>query len=515
MDILTNFFNQIQINNSAGIFGFLGLVTITVFVLAFLNKAEQARQLRLQINKLKRSFDDLDEQAKLIVKTDLELNKTQEELDKRLAALNALQKTSRLISTTLDADEIFQRLARSLVTELGFEKTTVCMLDEKKELYPRLALGLSKEEALEALHHLTKENSIYTSLREGRTFSSATSPKQKKEKIAQFFKVDHFICIPILSQDGMIGILFVGNGSERPPITEGDEELISILAHQIGQSLENAQLFEQVYRSRQELESKIQDRTSELARALEEVKTISKAKSEFVSAVSHELRTPLTSIKGYASILITGKMGEIPEEVKQRLAKIDKHSDNLVSLINDLLDISRIESGRVEMKVQEQNIAELLDYIRDLLLPQMKEKNITFSTQIEPNLPSVFIDRSQFERVLINLLSNAIKFTPANGQITIRIQRENYNVYFTVCDTGIGIKQEDLSQLFNEFYRVENEINQNVKGTGLGLALVKKIIEAHQGKIWVTSQVGQGTVFHFQIPVVQSKGESYSTSHNQ
>ena len=143
----------------------------------------------------------------------------------------------------------------------------------------------------------------------------------------------------------MLGIIFAGNRGDAFPVTEGDEELISILADQIGQAVENARLFEQVYRSSQALELKVQDRTKQLSSALEEVKKISKTKSEFISAVSHELRTPLTSIKGYAALLIAGKIGEIPDKVKERLEKINKHSDNLVKLINDLLDIARIESG--------------------------------------------------------------------------------------------------------------------------------------------------------------------------
>ncbi|HLD70165.1 MAG TPA: HAMP domain-containing sensor histidine kinase, partial [Candidatus Omnitrophota bacterium] len=289
--------------------------------------------------------------------------------------------------------------------------------------------------------------------------------------------------------------------SDAYAVTEGDEELISILASQIGQALENAQLFEQVYRSRQELESKIQDRTKQLAIALEEVKKVSKMKSDFISAVSHELRTPLTSIKGYASILIAGKIGEIPQQVKERLEKINKHSDNLVKMINDLLDISRIESGKVEMKFAKYNILSIVENVLDILTPQIKEKGIQLKTQIEPTAPEVTVDLSQFERVFINLLGNAIKFTPPNGTITIGAKKDQNTILFSVSDSGIGIKEEDIPKLFNEFYRVENEINQSVKGTGLGLALAKNIVEAHGGKIWVNSKQNEGTTFYFTLPV--------------
>lgn len=482
----------------------LGIIILTIIVaLAFLAilKMEQVKRLKTSVDKLRQSFNSLDEQAKLIVKTDLELNKTQEELEKRLNSLNALDRISRLISTTLDAEEIFRRLSKAIVSELGFEKILVLMFDEAKEAQARIEVGFSKETVSEILSRLIKDHSLSPLLLEGRTISSLNAPKQKKEKITQLLGLGHFVLSPILTQDGLIGIFFVGNQSDNMPVTEGDEDLISILSNQIGQALENANLFEQVYRSRQELESKIQDRTRELALALEKVQEISKAKSDFVSAVSHELRTPLTSIKGYASILITGKVGDIPAAVKERLEKINKHSDNLVKLINDLLDISRIESGRVEMKLEEHNIVALIEGIRDLLTPQMKDKNIQFETRVDAKIPALLVDSTQIERVFINLLSNAVKFTPPNGTIKVNAQMNKDHALFQIIDTGIGISENELPKLFSEFYRVDNEINQVVKGTGLGLVLVKKIVEAHGGRIWVTSKVGTGTTFHFTLPL--------------
>lgn len=501
-------------NTSSHFLFYAGLAVFLVLgVLAFWlkSKIDQSAQLQKALNKMKKSFHELDQQAKLIVKTDLELNKAQEELDKRLNSLEALQRTSRLISTTLDENEIFNRLHQSLMTELNFEKNLILIYDGNKAFQSRISLGFSPEEVKLILSNLEKNNSIKTALKEGHTFSSADSPKQTRESIARLFDVEHFVLTPILTQNGIIGALFVGNHSNAAAITEGDEELISILANQIGQSLENARLFEEVYAARQILESKVQDRTRQLASALEDVQKISKAKSEFISAVSHELRTPLTSIKGYAAILIAGKLGEIPEKVKERLEKINSHSDNLVKLINDLLDISRIESGRVEMKKEKCDLSNLIENVHDLLMPQMKEKNIQWFKQIDDNVPEMLFDQRQVERIFINLIGNALKFTPKNGTIGVRGRVDRDHVLIEVFDTGIGIAQEDIGKLFDEFYRVENEINQNVKGTGLGLALVKKIVEAHKGKIGVASELNKGTTFHFTLPT--TKGiEQYAQS---
>jgi signal transduction histidine kinase len=470
-----------------------------------INKSERVEELNDTLIKLNKSFNELDEQAKLIVKTDLELNKAQEELDRRLGSLDALQKTSRMISTTLDENEIYTRLDQALVTNLGFERSLIFVFDQSKGLHPRIIHGFSEEEIQQIIPKLGKDSTFTLAMREGQTFSSVTSQKQRKEMITRIFDTDHFVISPILTQNGMIGVFFVGNRSNASPVTEGDEELISILANQIGQSLENARLFEQVFRSTQILETRVQERTKELASALDEVKAVSQTKSDFISAVSHELRTPLTSIKGYASLLITGKLGDIPLPVKERLEKIDLHSDNLVKLINDLLDISRIESGKVEMSLQPCQIHQLVENIHDLLIPQLKNKDIQWVMDISTSIPEMILDIHQVERIFINLIGNATKFTPEKGTIAVKAEydKRKEEVTFHVSDTGIGISEEDLKKLFNEFYRVENKINQNVKGTGLGLSLAKKIIEAHKGKIWVTSKVGEGTTFHFILPIRQ------------
>ena len=470
-----------------------------VLLFMLMGKSEQVEKLHIALNKLKHSFTELDEQAKLIVKTDLELNRTQEELDKRLNGLDALQKISRQISTTLDEAEIFRRLDQSLVTHIGFEKGLVFIYDKNRSLNVKINLGFSQQQISAILSSLQTNEGIIQELQAGRSFSSTNSPKPRIDFIVELFDVAHFLLSPILSKNGLIGVVFVGNKSVPATITEGDEELISILANQIGQSLENARLFEEVFHSQQTLENKIQDRTKQLEIALDKVQTISKTKSEFISAVSHELRTPLTSVKGYASILLTGKLGEIPQQAKERLEKINLHSDNLVQLINNLLDISRIESGRVEMKMEKCNIKNLIENIHDLLTPQMKDKEIQWKVTIDERIPEIIIDQRQVERIFINLIGNAVKFTPKNGTIGVKASLEGPVIKFEVSDTGIGISEKDIAKLFDEFYRVDNEINQTVKGTGLGLPLARKIVEAHGGKMWITSKLNEGTTFHFTL----------------
>ena len=268
----------------------------------------------------------------------------------------------------------------------------------------------------------------------------------------------------------------------------------------MGQSLENARLFEKTWHTQQDLENKVEERTRDLTGALKEVKIINKRKTDFISSVSHELRTPLTSIKGYASILLTGKLGAVPPDIKERLDKINRHSDELVHMVNDLLDIARIESGKISMNKQQLNLKEIVEKVSDLLSVQFKEKNIDFSSSIPGDARAVFADRSQIERVFINIIGNAIKFTPEKGKISVNAHKAQTGIQVDITDTGYGIPAEAQEAIFEEFYRVDNPINQVAKGTGLGLALVKHIIDAHGGKIWVKSALAVGSTFSFNLP---------------
>ncbi|MCI0469575.1 MAG: HAMP domain-containing histidine kinase, partial [Nitrospirae bacterium] len=199
------------------------------------------------------------------------------------------------------------------------------------------------------------------------------------------------------------------------------------------------------------------------------------------------------------------KLGaSLPEEVRLRLEKINKHSNELAQLVNDLLDISRIESGKITMKQEPLNLKNIAEEAVDLMLVQAKDKQIELSSDIPGETINVFADRNQIQRVFINIINNAIKFTPAQGKITVKSRKTDQRIQVDITDTGYGIPEEAQEKIFEEFYRVDNPINQQVKGTGLGLALVKHIIEAHKGKIWVRSKVGQGSTFSFTLPQSES-----------
>ncbi len=483
---------------------FFGLCLILAILgISLLNKIQRLKELGEKVAALNFSLEEMDEQAKLIMRTDMELNKAQEELDKKISGLDILQKLSREISTTLEEKQIFKKINNQYVEELGFEKSLAFLwksLEREFQLY--LCLGYSQDESLKIKAAVSANKDYFLDLiKSGATASSEFVPAGalSKIKINQIFLVHSFIICPVLAQEGDQGFIFVGTQNIESSTTKGDLEFISILANQIGQTLDNARLFEKTWRSQQELELKVEERTRQLTGALEEVKKISKRKSDFISSVSHEIRTPLTSVKGYAAILLSSKLGALPEEVRVRLEKINRHSDELVHMVNDLLDISRIESGKVEIKKEPLSLRAIAEKISDLFAEQFKTKNITFSSNIPEDCREISADRSQIERVFMNLVGNALKFTPQNGKIDIGASRLNNVIQINIKDTGFGIPEDAQEAIFEEFYRVDNTINQEVKGTGLGLTLVKHIIEAHQGKIWVKSKVGEGSTFSFTL----------------
>ncbi len=489
--------------NISVVFAVASAIIIAAFIyMVILTERHRKARFNLQrsLDKLKKAYDELDEQAKIIVKKDLELNKTQEELDKKINSLYTLHKFSQAISSTFDREKLFSRIDRSFISELGFDKGVIILSGKEAKTFSfPVAVGYTAEEQEKIKTYLGGKN-ILDKIHQAILADETVLLNAEKKELRQLLKLASFCAVPIISQEAKVGCIIVGNDLPYVRLTEGDLEILSILAGQIAGGVENARLYEELWQSHQELEQRVSQRTKELAMANEKLKKIDKLKSEFVSAVSHELRTPLTSIKGYAAILMAGKLGAVPEAVKERLGKIDKHSDSLTKLINDLLDISRIESGKAGMKLEKLNLQGVVDEAIDIIAPQIKEKNIQLSKNIPKGLPACLADKAPLERVLTNLLGNAIKFTPEKGKISIKAGENKGFLQIDVSDSGIGITEEDLVSIFEEFYRADNAINQKLKGTGLGLPLVKRIVEAHKGKIWARSKPGKGTTFSFILP---------------
>ena len=239
---------------------------------------------------------------------------------------------------------------------------------------------------------------------------------------------------------------------------------------------------------------------------------VDRMKTEFVSLVSHELRTPLTSIKGYTEMVLDGDTGEINQEAQEYLEIVFKNAERLVALVNDLLDLSRIESGRIQIKSEPLDLNEIVQTVVVSLQQKIREKEQSLTVDIDPQATQVVGDRDKLVQAVMNYVSNAYKYTPPGGDIRIVVSKQGDFAHVSVRDTGYGISPEDQARLFTRFYRVDNSMTREIGGTGLGLSIVKQLIELQGGEVSVESALNEGSTFSFSVPlstdVVQSPAES-------
>jgi len=254
---------------------------------------------------------------------------------------------------------------------------------------------------------------------------------------------------------------------------------------------------------------------SKAAETLLQEKQIAEAanrtKSEFLANMSHELRTPLNSIIGFADLLYEQVYGELNERQLKSVGNISKSGKHLLNLINGILDLSKIEAGKMELSYKQFELASKLNIIKNLLSPIADRKNVQIEISIDSSLSSIYADEARFVQIMYNLVDNAIKFSYENGLVKIEARKKGDLVEITVTDTGIGIKPEDQSKLFKPFSQVDSFLSKQFQGTGLGLSLVKQIVQLHGGDIWFRSKPGEGSTFAFVIPIECIKVENGTT----
>jgi signal transduction histidine kinase/DNA-binding response OmpR family regulator len=257
------------------------------------------------------------------------------------------------------------------------------------------------------------------------------------------------------------------------------------------------------------LEEELRRKNAELQEQSRRVQEANRLKSEFLANMSHELRTPLNAILGFAELIHDGKVGPVLAEQKEYLGDILTSSHHLLQLINDVLDLSKVEAGKMEFRPERVNIGKLVGEVSDILRSIAAAKRIHKTVDIDANLGEVIIDAGKFKQVLYNYLSNALKFTPEEGRVTVRVRPEGTELFrLEIEDTGIGIKPEDLGRLFVEFQQLDASSSKAYPGTGLGLALTKRLVEAQGGQVGVRSELGNGSVFHAIFPRIAGASHS-------
>jgi signal transduction histidine kinase len=289
------------------------------------------------------------------------------------------------------------------------------------------------------------------------------------------------IGVPLLREGVAIGA-FTAYRTESRPFAEREISLLRIFADQAVIAIENVRLFK------------------ELENANRELAAASHHKSEFLANMSHELRTPLNAIIGFSEVLSERMFGDLTDKQAEYLKDIYASGHHLLSLINDILDLSKIEAGRMELDLTDFDLPMVIDNALMLVRERAGRRSLTVHTAVDARLGQVRADERKIRQVVLNLLSNAIKFTPEGGRVEVRAEPRDGSVEVSVSDTGVGIAPEDQEAVFEEFRQV-GPAEKKVEGTGLGLALSRKFIELHGGRIWVTSQVGTGSTFTFALPV--------------
>ena len=301
------------------------------------------------------------------------------------------------------------------------------------------------------------------------------------------------MCAPMLREDRAIGAIVV-NRANPGAFTDRQIVLLQTFADQAVIAIENARLFNEIQEKSRQLE--IADRH----------------KSEFLANMSHELRTPLNAVIGFSEVLQQGMVGALNDKQGEYIEYIHKSGSHLLSLINDILDLSKVEAGRMELDLASFSVPLAIDNALTLVRERATRHGLTLGCTLDPSIADIHADERKFKQVMLNLLSNAVKFTPEGGRITVAAHPVNEGVEVSVADTGIGIAPEDCDAVFEEFRQVGRHAEGKAEGTGLGLALARKFIELHGGRIWLTSIPGKGSTFSFTLPVAQPAAQAVTAN---
>lgn len=452
--------------------------------------------------------------ANLKTKNSLEkLANSNQELARSLYQLNVLYNTSSQFAGTLDKDKLINIMIEGMDKSLSFG--LACALTFRGENEPVLIINSLynvSERVLEALKLRAALN--YKSLFETKEMPFELDvDKLKIEKhIKHPMKEYDFTILrsdsmfsPIVLSENFFGFIEIFRETE---FSTEDATCFQTLSQQVSLPLKSATLYE------------IKEQTNKKLERLERLK------SEFISIVSHELRTPLTAIKNSMDIILSGKAGALTEAMDKFMNMGRRNVTRLSGIINDLLDLSKIEAGKMDFKFESIKIAPVVEYVKTSLEEMAKEKNLVFSTQLQDNLAEIYADSRRLEQVLTNLVSNAIKFTPEGGKVDIRTEvldakdinyvpifdkefKQLQGKYLVICvkDNGIGISEENLAKVFDKFAQIESSLSRKVGGSGLGLPIARQLLEAHNGAIWCNSKPDKGSSFYFALPIADEKNK--------
>jgi len=418
-----------------------------------------------------------------------ELDERTNELTRSVGELKALGEVGQAVSSTLDLETVLTSIVSHAVQLSGTDGGAIYEYDEHSEEFLLRATDHMEEELINALRAnpprlgdgvvgraaASREPVQVPNILEERAYA----PRMRQ--ILERFGFRASLAVPLLREDRIIGGLVVrrkSTGEFRPEVIE----LLKTFATQSVLAIQNARLFRE-----------IEDKSRQIEAA-------NRHKSEFLANMSHELRTPLNAIIGFSEVLGERLFGELNEKQAEYTEDILSSGRHLLSLINEILDLSKVEAGRMELELATFDLPTALENARTFVRERATKHGINLDVTVDDRLGDFVGDERKIKQILLNLLSNAVKFTPEGGRIGINAKQADGSVEISVSDTGIGIAPEDQPKIFEEFRQVGADYAHKVEGTGLGLTLAKKFVELHGGKIWVESEVGKGSTFSFTLP---------------
>lgn len=435
----------------------------------------------------------------------LEQEQTRVELRRKVTQLTALHRAGLLFSSTLDREALMQKVLEALTSDLHYDRAMISFYDPVRQVVgDARAFGVSPEiqafaraREIPVTDPMSPEGIVLLQgqpLLVGDVREVWDRIHPLNQQLALLTQAKSWIAVPLKIKDRIFGSLMVDR-IQAHSLTQDDLELMITVAHQVAIALDNASAYEQIEALNVGLEAKVRERTAELEQA-------DRVRSQFLSHVSHELKTPLTSIKGYMQNLLDGLTGPLNEKQQRYLSRMLDNSNRLIRMIEDLLDRTRIHSGRLDLVPGEIELGHCVtDAVEQLrLLAQAKRQVLEV---VVPSMPlGVWADRDRLIQIVMNLVQNAVKFTPEGGSILVTVKQEGPSLAgVSVRDTGPGIPPEFLDHIFDPFFQVK-QVRSGVKGLGLGLSIVKTLVELQGGTIAAKSEPGQGAELFFTIPLL-------------
>lgn len=464
---------------------------------AFVDKSgsDEIGMLAQHLDAMRRSIKQLFEELSLSKDKLQEYSHTLEqkvelrtrELAQSVEELKALGEVSQTVSSTLDLEKVLTSIVRHAVQLSKTDAGTIYEFNEEEQvLEPRINYGVNEEfiEVLREARMRVGDKTVIGQATQKKTPDQVPDLSAVPDYPLSYVKQAGFqalLAAPLLRQNRLIGGLIV----RRKAAGEFPAQVVDLLqtfAAQSVQAIHNARLFREIEEKGRELE------------------IANKHKSEFLANMSHELRTPLNVILGYTEMILDHIYGDVPEKIQEVLERLEKNGHHLLNLINDVLDLSKIEAGRFTLSLNEYSIGDVVHTVFNSVEALAAEKNLELKVTVPPNLAKGKGDQQRIVQVLLNLLGNAIKFTE-EGEVGVEATISDGEFFVSVSDTGSGLSEADQKRIFKEFHQVNGSSTREKGGTGLGLSIAKKIIEMHGGRLWVESTLGKGSTFRFTLPV--------------